>query len=223
MIKLKQLPLDHIKITSVFGHRKITVKGVVKDGFHPGVDLGAKNPGVQGDPIYAVADFKVVISKYDANGYGFYNVLEHENDGQPFCSLYGHQVKLEVSVGQTGKAGELIGHMGSSGSSTGAHLHFTLVEGKFTSTFFNKDVNGKLINSVDPAPFITALQVEFSANKEDSKAAIKATQKIVPQWKIDGEKYLRDKGYTSSEHDPEETVEFGELGAILKKYDENNK
>lgn len=157
MIKLKHLPLDQIKITSGFGHRNIMVNGKMKNSFHSGVDLGAKKAGVQGDLIYAVADYKVVVSKNDVNGYGFYIVLEHENDGQPFCSIYGHQIKLEVKVGRIGKAGDIIGRMGNSGSSTGVHLHCTLIEGSFTSTFFNKGVDGKQLNSVDPEIYFEAL------------------------------------------------------------------
>ncbi len=85
---------------------------------HNGVDLADR----YGSPIYAAADGVVIISRTGWNGgYGTYVVISHPNGTQ---TLYAHMSKLLVSSGQSVKQGEQIGNMGSTGKSTGNHLHF---------------------------------------------------------------------------------------------------
>jgi len=84
---------------------------------HNGIDLGAP----VGEPILAAASGKVVISRAGWNGgYGNYIVIQHDNGMQ---TVYGHASKLLVSEGDTVKQGQKIALVGSTGQSTGPHLH----------------------------------------------------------------------------------------------------
>jgi len=86
---------------------------------HNGVDLANK----LNSPILAAAGGKVIIAKQGGwnGGYGSYVVISHPNGMQ---TLYGHMNSLNVSAGQTVGQGDVIGYMGSTGQSTGVHLHF---------------------------------------------------------------------------------------------------
>jgi murein DD-endopeptidase MepM/ murein hydrolase activator NlpD len=87
---------------------------------HNGVDLG----GAYGSTIRAAAAGQVIIAKDDGGwngGYGNYIVIRHNNGTQ---TLYGHLSSLSVGVGESVSQGETIGGMGSTGKSTGVHLHF---------------------------------------------------------------------------------------------------
>jgi len=85
--------------------------------FHYGVDLDLN----VGDSVFAVFDGVVRIAKFDGRGYGKYIMLRHYNGLE---TLYGHLSKQLVNPGQYVKAGDLIGFGGSTGRSTGPHLHF---------------------------------------------------------------------------------------------------
>jgi len=119
VIKFKHNPTKNQRITSEFGKRDFA--GLQ---FHSGIDFGAITPGVEGDALYAVDDGIVKVSKADSGnknvGYGYYIVIEHEG----YCTLYAHLASLELKVGQTVKAGDIVAHMGNTGTSTAAHLHF---------------------------------------------------------------------------------------------------
>lgn len=106
-------------ITSYFGTRVDPISGVVKT--HGGTDIAA--PG--GTPILAVADGTVVVASYDADGYGFYVKLKHDDT---YSTIYGHCSALLVSAGQTVKQGQIIAKVGSTGYSTGNHLHFEVIQ-----------------------------------------------------------------------------------------------
>jgi murein DD-endopeptidase MepM/ murein hydrolase activator NlpD len=100
-------PLERIVVTSVFGYRWRR--------FHHGADLSLK----MGEPIYALFDGIVRIAAFD-RGYGNYVVMRHYNGLE---TLYAHMSKITSEVGQVIKAGEQIGLGGSTGWSTGPHLH----------------------------------------------------------------------------------------------------
>lgn len=106
-------------ITSYFGTRVDPISGVVKT--HGGTDIAA--PG--GMPILAAADGTVVVASYDADGYGFYVKLKHDDT---YSTIYGHCSALLVSIGQTVKQGQVIAKVGSTGYSTGNHLHFEVIQ-----------------------------------------------------------------------------------------------
>ncbi len=101
-------------IVSPFGARTHPIFGSIR--FHYGLDLD----GDTGDPIAAAAD-GVVISARWMNGYGNTVVISH---GGGFTTLYAHQSQLAVSVGDTVVGGQNIGQVGSTGWSSGPHLHF---------------------------------------------------------------------------------------------------
>ena len=118
-------------ITSPYGTRTHPVTGKVKT--HTGIDIGAAH----GTNIYAATDGKVIVSGWNAGGYGNYVVIDH---GGGVTTLYAHCSSLAVSAGQTVTKGQVIAKCGSTGMSTGPHLHFeVLVNGGHTNpmSYFN--------------------------------------------------------------------------------------
>ena len=88
---------------------------------HNGIDLA----GAYGSNVMAAADGQVIVSREGGwnGGYGSYVVIRHDNGTQ---TLYGHLSKTNVQVGDEVSQGQIIGFMGSSGDSTGTHLHFEI-------------------------------------------------------------------------------------------------
>lgn len=118
-------PVSGFTLTSAFGMRKHPVLGVVR--MHNGVDLAC----AQGTPIYATRAGKVTTASYQAGGAGNYVSINHL-DG--FSSVYMHMTHYVVSVGQSVSQGQLIGYVGSTGISTGPHLHFGV---SYAGTYVN--------------------------------------------------------------------------------------
>ena len=108
------VPCSYVKLTSPFGYRDAPTEGA--STFHQGVDLA----GPEGTPIYAARSGTVTIARY-SNSAGNYVTINH---GDGFSSVYMHMTTYTVSVGQYVARGTLIGYMGSTGISTGSHLHF---------------------------------------------------------------------------------------------------
>ncbi|MDN3204379.1 M23 family metallopeptidase [Algoriphagus sediminis] len=106
-----KMPLETTPVTSRFGFRW--------GRRHLGTDLDLQ----MRDPIYAAFDGIVRIRSYDRYGFGYYVVIRHKNGLE---TVYGHMSKILVEVGQEVKAGEEIGKGGSTGRSTGSHLHYEL-------------------------------------------------------------------------------------------------
>lgn len=102
-------------VTSEFGYRKDPFTGKRKG--HTGMDLAVPT----GTPIRAALPGTVTVSKYDAGGYGYYVKIDH---GGGLETVYGHNSKLIARVGQTVQAGDVVALSGSTGRSTGPHLHF---------------------------------------------------------------------------------------------------
>jgi len=114
----------HYVITSKFGNRLHPVLKVYK--LHTGVDLAGS--GCNGDPVVAAAAGTVITAKYNT-AYGNYVVIDH---GGGITTLYAHSSKLLVKAGDKVKAGQEIMKVGSTGYSTGPHLHFEVREnGKY--------------------------------------------------------------------------------------------
>lgn len=103
------------RVASGFGSRIDPVYKTIK--FHAGLDFAAP----QGSPIYATADGRVTISGNLGNGYGNHVVINH---GYGYQTLYGHMYRIKARVGEFIKRGEVIGWVGSTGKSTGPHLHY---------------------------------------------------------------------------------------------------
>lgn len=92
---------------------------------HKGVDISCS--GAYGKPIYAAADGKVILAKNTNYGYGNHLIIDHGKiDSKQYSSLYAHASQLLVSYGQEVKKGQLIARVGSTGNSTGSHLHFEI-------------------------------------------------------------------------------------------------
>ena len=109
------------RIASGFGYRIDPVYKTVK--MHAGLDFAAP----QGTPIYATADGVVRLAGNTGNGYGNHVIINH---GYGYETLYGHQYRIKAKVGQKVKRGELIGWVGSTGKSTGPHLHYEVHKNK---------------------------------------------------------------------------------------------
>lgn len=107
-------PLARAAVTSNFGYRNHPISGGRK--MHGGIDLSAP----EGTPVYATA-MGVVTGAGWYGGYGLLIQLEHADQ---FQTRYGHLSRLAVSAGQIVEPGELIGYVGSTGRSTGPHLHY---------------------------------------------------------------------------------------------------
>ena len=110
-------PCNYVLLTSPYGWRVHPVYGDWR--FHYGVDLA----GPLGTPIYATRSGVVTTATYDSSA-GYYVTIDHQ-DG--FSSKYLHMTHYIVAPGQYVTAGETIGYMGSTGTSTGSHLHFSIL------------------------------------------------------------------------------------------------
>jgi len=107
-------PVDNVSLSSNFGGRSDPFNG--KRRMHQGIDI----PGPLGTPVYATADGVVRRAQW-ANGYG--NLIEI-NHGNGLETRYGHLSKLIARPNERVRRGQLIGLMGSTGRSTGSHLHY---------------------------------------------------------------------------------------------------
>lgn len=119
------LPLKG-KTTSEFGIRTHPISGDLR--FHAGIDIAAE----KGENIYSAFDGRVIEADYDQWN-GNYIKIQHDNN---IMTVYCHCEKLNVSEGQKIRAGEVIATVGSTGSSTGPHLHFEL---RFNNISYNPE------------------------------------------------------------------------------------
>ncbi|MCO7271891.1 M23 family metallopeptidase [Cellulosimicrobium cellulans] len=118
------LPEGTWVLTSEFGPRIHPITG--EPSFHTGTDFAAPD----GTPILAAADGTVTVAEF-SGGYGGLIVIEHQIDGQTVATAYAHmwQSGILVAAGDRVTAGQHIGDVGSSGNSTGPHLHFEVRPG----------------------------------------------------------------------------------------------
>lgn len=112
-------PIDKNKcrISSGFGERMHPIKKELMQ--HNGIDYAAK----KGTPIFASSAGKIIRKEFKENGYGNVIAIQHQ-DG--YLTLYAQLSEFKIEIGQQIKQGEIIGLVGSSGISTGPHLHFEL-------------------------------------------------------------------------------------------------
>ena len=127
------VPCTYGRVSSPFGYRWHPISGIWK--MHNGVDL----TGYEGTPIVATRSGYVTTAAYQEGGAGYYVSLSH---GDGFGSIYMHMTHFVVRYGQYVEAGQVIGYMGSTGGSTGVHLHFGI------------SYNGVYVN---PAKYIPSL------------------------------------------------------------------
>jgi murein DD-endopeptidase MepM/ murein hydrolase activator NlpD len=139
-------PVKTAAFTSGYGVRSDPFKGGA--AMHAGIDLS----GPVGTPIYATADGVVTESGYNSGGYGNLVKIEH---GRGIETRYGHLSAIGVSKGQRVTRGQLIGRMGSTGRSTGSHLHYEV------------RIDGRAVN---PIPFMKStdyvLAMQRKANQQ---------------------------------------------------------
>lgn len=109
-----KVPINYTAMTSAFGWRIHPIYGTRK--FHYGVDLAAPT----GTPIYATRSGTVSTASYNGSA-GYYVQINH---GDGYRSIYMHMTHYVVSAGQNVSQGQVIGYCGSTGGSTGPHLHF---------------------------------------------------------------------------------------------------
>lgn len=114
------------RVSAGFGIRRIVNGKLLKDYFHSGVDFA----GFTGSPVVACAPGKVILAK---TGYKLHGNCISIDHGQGVVSFYIHLNKLGVKLGQTVKAGELIGQIGQTGRANGPHLHFSIYVNKQAS------------------------------------------------------------------------------------------
>ena len=105
-------------ISSHYGYRNPSISGW---GFHGGTDI--TGGGIHGKPVYATKAGKVITAVTSNTGYGIYVLIDH---GNGYSSLYAHMSARYVNTGDTVKKGQMIGRVGSTGNSTGPHLHFEI-------------------------------------------------------------------------------------------------
>ena len=129
---------SYSRISSEYGWRKNPVTGVNK--LHAGTDFAA--PG--GTPIYAAASGYVQVAGWSSGGYGNYVIIYHGkmSDGNQYSTLYGHMRSVATSAGKYVQQGEIISYVGSTGNSTGNHLHLEVWKG------------GSKANAVNPRGYI---------------------------------------------------------------------
>ena len=123
---LMRTPLDGARISSVFGNRKHPILGYTK--MHKGVDFAAP----RNTPVYAAGDGVIEYSKRNG-GYGKFIRIRHNSD---YKTAYAHLARFakNISEGKRVKQGDIIGYVGTTGRSTGPHLHYEII-------FRNKQVN----------------------------------------------------------------------------------
>lgn len=131
----KAWPVPYTKnLTSYFGLRNDPTSG--KKGVqHNGIDISSG--GIYGTPIVAFADGIVTYSQFNTGGYGYLVIIDHGNNVKTY---YAHMKQQGIPIGSQVKAGQVIGYVGSTGNSTGPHLHFEV------------RVNGQ---AVDPMPYVS--------------------------------------------------------------------
>ena len=129
---------SYSRISSEYGWRKNPVTGVNK--LHAGTDFAASG----GTPIYAAASGYVQVAGWSSGGYGNYVIIYHGkmSDGNQYSTLYGHMRSVATSAGKYVQQGEIIGYVGSTGNSTGNHLHLEVWKG------------GSKANAVNPRGYI---------------------------------------------------------------------
>jgi murein DD-endopeptidase MepM/ murein hydrolase activator NlpD len=133
-------PVQNLELTSNYGYRRDPFNGHAR--MHKGIDI----PGPVGTPIYATADGYVVRSQV-VGGYGNLIELSHGND---VTTRYGHLSRLLVKEDEIVHRGQLIALMGSTGRSTGSHLHYEV------------RIAGEAVN---PLPYVLGAGTNVALNK----------------------------------------------------------
>jgi len=139
-----------VSFTSGFGVRSDPFNSGA--AMHPGIDLA----GPIGTPIYATADGTVLRAGWNSGGYGNLVELDH---GRGITTRYGHMSKIVVPNGAHINRGQLIGYMGSTGRSTGSHLHYEV------------RIDGRAVN---PIPFMKSTDYVVAMQRRSNAAPMES-------------------------------------------------
>ena len=142
------IAMEGTYITSGYGNRLHPIQGVYKN--HAGIDISGSN--VNGAPVVAAADGVVTYAGW-IGGYGNCIIINH---GSGIVSLYGHGSETVATVGQVVKQGDIIMKVGSTGNSTGPHVHFEIRK------------NGEV---VDPIPYLNGEITNIDEEKTNNEIA----------------------------------------------------
>lgn len=142
------IAMEGTYITSGYGNRLHPIQGVYKN--HAGIDISGSN--VNGAPVVAAADGVVTYAGW-IGGYGNCIIINH---GSGIVSLYGHGSETVVTVGQVVKQGDIVMKVGSTGNSTGPHVHFEIRK------------NGEV---VDPIPYLNGEIINIDEENTNNEIA----------------------------------------------------
>jgi murein DD-endopeptidase MepM/ murein hydrolase activator NlpD len=139
-------PVKMARFESAFGERNDPFTG--GRARHMGIDLSGPN----GTPIYATADGTIAEAGWNSGGYGNLIKVDH---GRGVETRYAHLSKIAIAAGQRVKRGQLIGYMGSTGRSTGSHLHYEVrIEGR----------------AVNPVPFMKSTDYLLAMQRDTGRS-----------------------------------------------------
>ncbi|MES1990045.1 MAG: M23 family metallopeptidase [Pseudomonadota bacterium] len=156
---LMKTPVDGARISSGFGKRKHPILGYTK--VHSGVDFAAP----RGTPIYAAGNGKVEVAGWQG-GYGKYVRIQHANG---YETAYGHMNGFAkgIRAGSSVRQGQIIGYVGTTGRSTGPHLHYeVIVRGKKTNPLGIKVPTGITLAGADLKKFKASRNAVMAAMNE---------------------------------------------------------
>jgi hypothetical protein len=191
-----EFPLEKkYPLGSGFGPRGALAGGRIKAHNHKGQDIAAPT----GTKVKSVDDGVVVRSSPVAQGggYGNFIVVKHKD----FYSAYGHLSKREVNKGDTVKKGQLIGLVGSTGQSTGPHLHFEI----------RKTENG---SQIDPKPYLTGSELSSTILGKETDDEKKDDDTKDDDKTTDTK--TKDDETKDDDKTTEEPEDYGIMGQLLK-------
>ncbi|MGG4127572.1 M23 family metallopeptidase [Paenibacillus illinoisensis] len=153
-------PFVGYRITSSFGYRIHPIHG--GQTFHRGIDLVTEP---WNGPVYAFMEGTVRFAAEGATGSGFggYGLTVAVQDHRGYLHCYAHMSRIAVRVGQQVKRGQLLGNQGSTGQSTGPHVHYEIRKASTPSYGYTASVDGV----VEPGAY---LQAEFGSTSEEQEA-----------------------------------------------------
>jgi len=172
------LPIDELSLDRLSSPFGVRVHPISKArSFHYGLDFAYP----KGTKVRAFSDGVVTVAKMQqgGKGLGLYVTIKHEN----YYTMYAHLSSRYVSVGDKVTAGTVIGEVGSTGDSTGNHLHFGMC-----SLYVSSSVNKS--NWYDPLPYIKEI-LEDNEVVKDGKIIVNATIHTVSLINKDGTNYIR--------------------------------
>lgn len=193
---MTKLPITgDFRITATFGQ-----SGKYWKSGHKGIDFYADNRNV-----YCTCEGKVRYIGFDGDGWGRYvDVLDNEGNRHIFCHLVKDSVK--VSVGQSVNPLTVLGTMGSTGNSTGVHLHY--------------QINDSSNTPIDPSVYMGIPNEKGNYNSKEFQIMFKDQNKIA-QWAADAVKTVYENGIMAGDADgnfrPEDSVTRQELAVVLAK------